>query len=71
MLIDLLFALLFILPIVIIVIVSIGLIIMDLILVFREDTFAKYKRNIKLLIKLLDNKGYCPAQIVNILNLYD
>ena len=39
--------------------------------VFMSDTLSEYKKNIRALIILLDQKGYCPQQMENILSFYD
>jgi hypothetical protein len=53
---------------------SIGLLIFAgacLWLYFTNDETSTFKRNIRILIKLLQNMGYYPKQISKILDFYD
>ena len=51
--------------------VMFALFIAIMILIFTSTPFAEYKRNVKLLIKLLFQKGYSLEQIIEIINFYD
>lgn len=39
--------------------------------IFESSTLEEYRNTIRQLIVLLDNIGYCPQQISNILSFYD
>ena len=51
--------------------VTFALFIAIMILSFTSTPFAEYKRNVKLLIKLLFQKGYSLEQIIEMINFYD